>query len=72
MDWIKISQFIIAILLIIVILLQSKGTALGGAFGGSGAVFLTKRGIEKKLFVVTIVLAVLFFLNAVANILVNR
>lgn len=72
MSWIKISQIIISILLIIAILLQNKGAALGGVFGGSGAVFLTKRGIEKKLFVITIILAVLFFANSVLNLFLNK
>lgn len=72
MSWIKISQVIISILLIIVILLQNKGAALGSVFGGSGSVFLTKRGIEKKLFVLTIILAVLFFVNSVLNLLLSK
>ncbi|MFA7088187.1 MAG: preprotein translocase subunit SecG [Patescibacteria group bacterium] len=58
--WIKTAQVVIAILLIIVILLQSRGAGLGGVFGGSGGVYLTKRGLEKKLFVATIVLAAIF------------
>lgn len=61
MSWITIAQVVVSILLIIAILLQSRGTGLGSAFGGSGGVYLTKRGIEKKLFIATIVLAVLFF-----------
>jgi len=63
----KIGQLIVAILLIIVILLQSKGSGLSGVFGGSGNVFMTKRGFEKKLFVATIILAVLFFAISLAN-----
>lgn len=61
MSWIQIAQLIISILLIIAILLQSRGTGLGSAFGGSGGVYLTKRGLEKKLFIITIILSVLFF-----------
>ena len=61
MTWIKIAQVIVSILLIVAILLQNRGTGLGSAFGGSGGVYLTKRGLEKKLFIATIVLAVLFF-----------
>lgn len=61
MYWIKISQIIVSLLLITSILLQNRGTGLGSAFGGSGGVYLTKRGLEKKLFVATIILAVLFF-----------
>ena len=61
MNWIKIAQVVISILLIVAILLQNRGAGLGSAFGGSGGVYLTKRGLEKKLFIVTIILAVLFF-----------
>lgn len=56
----KIVQLILAVLLILSILLQNRGVSLSGAFGGSGNVFLTKRGLEKKLFYSTIVLSILF------------
>ncbi|PKM88662.1 preprotein translocase subunit SecG [Candidatus Falkowbacteria bacterium HGW-Falkowbacteria-2] len=69
MSWIKISQIAVSIILIIVILLQNRGAGLGSAFGGSGGVYLTKRGLEKKLFTATIVLAVLFFGLSLANLL---
>jgi len=69
MFWIKIAQIVISVLLIISILLQSRGTGLGSAFGGSGGVYLTKRGLEKKLFIATIVLAVLFFLTSFAGLI---
>ena len=62
MNIVKIFQLIIAILLIVVILLQNRGGGLSNIFGGGGGnVFMTKRGLEKKLFTATIVLAVLFF-----------
>ncbi len=60
--WIKISQVVIAVLLMVAILMQNRGAGLGGVFGGSGGVYLTKRGLEKKLFITTIVLAVIFIL----------
>lgn len=59
---IKIAQIIVAILLMVAILMQNRGSGLGGIFGGSGGVYLTKRGLEKKLFVATIALAVIFIL----------
>lgn len=62
MFWIKIAQIIIAVLLMLAILLQSRGAGLGGVFGGTGGVYLTKRGLEKKLFIATIILAVIFIL----------
>jgi len=69
MIWIKIVQLVAAVLLILAILLQNRGAGLGGIFGGSGSVYLTKRGLEKKLFVATIVLAIIFFLSSVVAII---
>ena len=60
--WIKIAQIVVAILLMAAILMQNRGAGLGGVFGGSGGVYLTKRGLEKKLFIATIVLAAVFIL----------
>ena len=57
---IQISLIIVSLLLMLSILLQNRGTGLGGIFGGSGAIYRTKRGVEKILFHATIVLAVLF------------
>ena len=61
MDYLKISQIVIAILLIIVILLQNRGAGISGLFGGAGNVYMEKRGIEKTLFTATIILTILFF-----------
>ncbi len=69
MTWIKVAQLVISILLVIAILLQNRGTGLGSTFGGSGGVYLTKRGLEKKLFIATIVLAVLFFATSLLGII---
>ena len=63
-----ITQIILAVLLVGAILLQARGSGLGGAFGGDNNVFLTKRGIEKRLFQATVVIAILFFLVALANV----
>lgn len=64
-----IIQLISAILLIIVVLLQNRGTGLGMAFGGEGNVYRTKRGLEKFLAIATIVLSIIFLTTALINIL---
>lgn len=64
-------QILISVLLITCILLQQRGTGLGAAFGGASDVFRTKRGIEKGLFYATIVLAVLFFVTAILNVVLT-
>lgn len=66
----NISQLILALLLIASILLQARGSGLGSAFGGEGNVYRTKRGAEKKLFQLTILLSILFFGISLATILV--
>lgn len=65
----SIIQFIAAILLIISILLQNRGTGLGAAFGGEGNVYRTKRGMESFLFKATIALAVVFLVVSLLNVL---
>lgn len=65
----SIIQLITAILLIISILLQNRGTGLGAAFGGEGNVYRTKRGMESFLFKATIVLAFVFFGVSLLNVL---
>jgi len=64
-------QIIVSILLILSILAQSKGTGLGAAWGGSSETFDTRRGTDKLLFNITIVLAILFLLISAANLLVK-
>jgi len=63
-------QIALAILLIVAILLQHRGTSLGGAFGGEGTVYRSRRGAEKFLFYLTIILAVLFAILSIVNLLV--
>jgi preprotein translocase subunit SecG len=57
----KIVQLIAALGLMLAILLQNKGASLSGVFGGSGNVYLSKRGFDKVLFYASIALAVIFF-----------
>lgn len=61
-DYLNLAQILVSLLLILVVLLQAKGTDLGQTFGGGpgGGSFRTRRGIEKTLFQLTILLAVLF------------
>ena len=61
-----IGQIIVAIGLIASILLQARGAGLSAAFGCDSAVYRSRRGIEKRLFQFTIVLAVLFCIFSVA------
>ena len=67
--YLQIAQIIIAVLLIASILLQHRGTGLGGAFGGEGNVYRSRRGAEKFLFYSTIVFGIVFVAMALVNVL---
>ncbi len=57
----NIAQILISIVLIVVLTLQAKGSGFGSALGGqTTSVFRTRRGVERTLFNLTIVLVVVF------------
>lgn len=58
-----------AILMIVSILLQQRGATLGAGFGSSGELYTSRRGVDKNLFEVTIVFAVIFVLSILASLL---
>jgi len=68
-QYLSLAQIILAVLLIVFILLQQRGTALGSAFGQEGGFYATRRGIQQKIFWATIVCAVLFISLAIVNLL---
>jgi preprotein translocase subunit SecG len=61
--YLNIALIIISVLLIISVIMQSKGAGLGGLTGAdSGSVFTARRGVERTLFRLTIFLSAVFFL----------
>lgn len=69
-QYLSIAQIIVSALLIILILLQQRGTALGSAFGGGGEFYSTRRGMQKKIFIATIVLGAVFIVFGILNLLI--
>jgi len=69
--YLYLALIITSIALIASVILQSKGAGLGGLTGAdTGGIFTARRGIEKTLFRVTIVLGVIFFVLATATVVV--
>lgn len=58
-----------SVLMILAVLLQQRGASLGAGFGSSGELYTTRRGLDKNLFEVTIVLCVIFVLSILAGLL---
>jgi len=61
------GQLIVSIALTLSVLLQSRGSGLGGTFGGDSAVYRSRRGIERRLWQFTIVLMALFVMFSLAS-----
>ncbi len=69
---IDLVMLIVSITLILVILLQTKGSSFSGAFGGdSSSIYRTRRGVEKTLFQFTVGLAVVFLIIAIITSIVS-
>ena len=65
-DFINIAQILVATLLTVVLLMQAKGSGVGSALGGgTSSSFRTRRGVEKTLFNITIVLAIVFLIISI-------
>lgn len=67
--FLPISQIVVSFFLVIVILLQQRGTALGAAFGGSDGFYSTRRGAQQKLLWLSIILGTLFIVLALLNLI---
>jgi preprotein translocase subunit SecG len=67
-----IAQMVLSVALTLALLLQVRGGGLGGIFGQADTVYRTKRGLEKTLFQLTIVLVVLFAGISLALLAVSR
>jgi preprotein translocase subunit SecG len=61
-NYLNVAQILVSASLILVVLLQARGSGFGGALGGSSTFFRTRRGAEKTLFQLTIVLVIVFIL----------
>ena len=59
-NYLNVAEIVVSSALILVIVLQARGSGFGGALGGSSTFFRTRRGTEKTLFQLTIVLVIVF------------
>ena len=55
-----VAQMVLSVALVMAVLLQVRGGGLGGIFGQPDSVYRTKRGVEKVIFQLTLVLVVWF------------
>lgn len=68
---ILIINLLVSIVIVALILLQNKGSGLGGAWGGGGEMFQARRGVEKIVMHATIFCIVIFFIISFANLFIS-
>ena len=69
--YLNVAQIVLSIALVVAILLQVRGGGLGGIFGQPDTVYRTKRGVERILFQLTIVLVILFVIVSIITLKVT-
>ncbi len=69
-DFLALAMILISVSLIAIILLQVKGVGIGGL--QSGSFVRTRRGLEKTLFQMTILLVVIFLTVAAVSVVASR
>ena len=67
-----IAQIVVSVLLVITILLQQRGSALGSAFGQEGGFYGSRRGMQKKILYATVALGAIFIILALLNLYFSK
>jgi len=70
-NFLLFANIILSALVVILILIQGRGAGLGSAWGGGGAMFQTRRGVEKLTLRLTVILILLFFAISMINLFVK-
>lgn len=67
--FLQILTVVSSLLLVLMILIQARGASLGAGFGGSGELFTERRGIDKTMHQITVILAVVFVLSIILGVI---
>ncbi|MDA8189485.1 MAG: preprotein translocase subunit SecG [Dehalococcoidales bacterium] len=70
--YLNVVQIIVSVVLMVVVLLQTKGEGFSGTFSSDTSVFRTRRGVEKTLFQFTIALGVIFVVVSIVSVLAGK
>lgn len=67
--YLNIAEIIVSIVLILVLLVQSRGAGFNGTFNSDSSVYRSRRGVEKTLYQLTIALAIIFALVSILSVI---
>lgn len=69
MNWLDIVIVVAVVLMTFLILIQTRGASLGAGLGSSGEINTERRGTDKTIYQLTIIIAVIFNLALVFSVL---
>jgi preprotein translocase subunit SecG len=70
--YLNLAQILISVVLILLILMQTRGTGFASGYSADTSIFRTRRGVEKTVFQLTIIVGVVFILVSVISVLAPR
>ena len=73
LPYLAIAQILVSILLVALILVQTRGTGFAAGYASDSSIYRTRRGVERLVFQLTIGVGVIFLLLSIAaSVLVPR
>lgn len=69
--YLNLAEIMVSIVLVVALLMQARSAGLGGIFGGGSTPYRTRRGVERTLFKLTIILVVLFIVVSIISVRVS-
>jgi preprotein translocase subunit SecG len=72
LPYVNVAEILVSILLIVLILMQTRGMGLAAGYSSDSSIFRTRRGFERTLFQLTIAVAVVFLILAILSVVVPR
>jgi preprotein translocase subunit SecG len=66
--YLNIVEIVVSIVLILVILLQTRGSGFSATFSSDSSIYRSRRGVERTVFNFTIVLAVVFIIVSILSV----
>ena len=59
------------VLMTILILMQTRGASLGAGFGGTSEIHTTRRGVDKSIHQLTIIVAIVFVASIILGLMIG-
>jgi preprotein translocase subunit SecG len=70
--YLNLAQILVSVVLILLVLMQTRGTGMASGYSADTSIFRTRRGVEKTVFQLTIIVGVVFILVSILSVLAPR